>query len=130
MKDIIPAEKAAPKLTLVKHDRYLEGCVGTTQSLASLKTQLLELAALCGERRAGLVLIDVTRYSGTLSTLDRYEIGMIGQKFGTHVRRVACLANPEVIDPQKFAVKVARNRGLEVDIFSERSEAEAWLLEA
>jgi hypothetical protein len=43
---------------------------------------------------------------------------------------VACLANPEVIDPQKFAVKVARNRGLEVDIFSERSEAEAWLLEA
>jgi len=129
MKDIIP-ETAASKLTLVPQDRYLEARVGATDSLESLKTQLCEVAVLCGARRAGLVLIDVTGYSGALSTLDRYEIGMIGQKFGAHVRRVACLANPELIDPQKFAVKVARNRGLEVDIFSERSEAEAWLLEA
>jgi hypothetical protein len=129
MKDIIP-ETEASKLTLIEQDRYLEGRVGATDSLGSLKAQLRELAVVCGTRRAGLVLIDTTRYSGTLSTLDRYELGMIGQHFGTHVRRVACLANPELIDPQKFAVKVARNRGLEVDIFSERSEAEAWLLEA
>ena len=42
---------------------------------------------------------------------------------------VAMVARPEVIDPQKFGVTVAANRGLCSDIFETESEEEAlsWL---
>ena len=41
---------------------------------------------------------------------------------------IALVARPEMIDPQKFGIVVAQNRGLVVDVFSTRDEAEKWLL--
>jgi len=43
--------------------------------------------------------------------------------------RVAVVARPEMIDPHKFGVTVARNSGLMGDVFASESEALAWLLE-
>jgi hypothetical protein len=41
--------------------------------------------------------------------------------------RVAMVARPEMIDPHKFGVTVARNYGLLGDIFASEAEALAWL---
>lgn len=43
------------------------------------------------------------------------------------VVRVALVARPEMIDPKKFGVTVARNRGFISDVFASEEEAAAWL---
>ena len=41
--------------------------------------------------------------------------------------RIAFVARPEMIDPQKFAMTVAANSGLTADVFSAEPDALAWL---
>ena len=41
--------------------------------------------------------------------------------------RVVMIAKPEMIDPHKFGVTVAVNRGLVSNIFTTETEALAWL---
>ena len=41
--------------------------------------------------------------------------------------RVALVARAELIDPNKFGVLVARNRGFNADIFATEADAVAWL---
>lgn len=40
---------------------------------------------------------------------------------------MAFVARPEFIDPKKFGVTVARNRGADADVFASEEEARAWL---
>ena len=42
--------------------------------------------------------------------------------------QVAMVILAEMIDPQKFGVTVARNSGMEADVFSQEPEALDWLL--
>ena len=41
--------------------------------------------------------------------------------------RLALVARPEMIDPGKFGVIVARNRGMISDVFTSEAEAAEWL---
>jgi hypothetical protein len=41
--------------------------------------------------------------------------------------RIAMVARPEMIDPEKFGVTVAANAGLIGDVFTTEAEAIAWL---
>ena len=41
--------------------------------------------------------------------------------------RVALIARPELIDPQKIGVLMYQNRGGNGDVFTNESEALAWL---
>lgn len=41
--------------------------------------------------------------------------------------RLALVVRPEMIDPQKFGVTVAANRGMHSDVFSEEPPARAWI---
>ena len=45
---------------------------------------------------------------------------------GTNLR-VAVVARPELIDPQKIGVLMAQNRGVAGDVFTNEAEALAWL---
>jgi hypothetical protein len=40
---------------------------------------------------------------------------------------LAIIARPEMIDPEKFGVLVARNRGTTANIFESEAQAAAWL---
>ena len=42
--------------------------------------------------------------------------------------QVALVIRSEMMDPEKFGVTVARNSGLNADVFLEEAEALAWLL--
>ncbi|HXX94941.1 MAG TPA: hypothetical protein VEN81_15050, partial [Planctomycetota bacterium] len=60
------------------------------------------------------------------STMDRYELGKLGGEMSLDLR-VAALVTPEQAqDP--FASKVARNRGVRLEVFTDREKALAWLL--
>ena len=41
--------------------------------------------------------------------------------------RVAIVARPELIDPQKTGVLMAQNRGVNGDVFEHEADALAWL---
>jgi len=121
-----------PKLTLVKHERYLEALIGSsTVNNQEVLRQLEDLVAQVAERKPERLLLDFRAASLTVwTTLDRYALGVLGGRLAAHVARAVCLAPAELIDPQKFGMQVAQNRGLKVEIFSDEVEALRWLLEA
>jgi hypothetical protein len=124
-------DPVAPKITLVEHERYLEALIGATSSPQEIRRQLEELLTLMSGRKPERLLVDFRAISPSAwTTLDRYGMGVLGGQLAAYVGRVACLATSKFVDPQKFGVQVAQNRGLKVDIFTEDVEALRWLLEA
>ena len=89
-------------------------------SVARFRAQLDAAVRACAEHGARRLFIDYSRLAPIPGTLERYEISSYGA-------RVACLATPEQIG-DKFGALVARNRGLNVDVFTDRPEAIRWLL--
>lgn len=88
-------------------------------------------AALASARARGLreLVADVT-------ALARFPTPTVVQRFWIVSRwaltaegcvRLAVVACPEHIDPQRFGVTVARNRGLDGDVFVTEADAVAWL---
>jgi hypothetical protein len=75
------------------------------------------------------LLVDTTALSGFPSpdTFQRF-LAVVGWAEQAEGRvRLAMVARREMIDPQKFGVTVARNRGLISNIFTSESEARRWL---
>jgi hypothetical protein len=63
------------------------------------------------------------------STVQRYALGEACAAAGRSAVQVAMVARPEMIDPDRFGMIVARNRGLFADVFTTEAEARAWLLD-
>ena len=77
------------------------------------------------------LLIDTTKLTGfgEPGTAERFSIGEWLARDARAAVKVAMVARPELLDPARFAVTVARNRGLFTKGFSSESEALAWLLD-
>ena len=61
------------------------------------------------------------------SLITRYDAIREWAKASGNVVRVALVARPEMIDPQRFGVTVAGNLGFIADVFVSEDEALAWL---
>ncbi len=61
------------------------------------------------------------------TVLDRYRIGERWAEAAGGVICIAVVARAELIDPQKFAVTVATNRGTKANVFDSEPAARAWL---
>ena len=93
-------------------------------------TDLVERAiAFACEQGLEDLLIDATGVSGfappTLS--DKYGYTSRWAAAAGGKVRAAMIARPEWIDPQKFGVIVAANRGFAGNVFLTKAEAIAWL---
>jgi hypothetical protein len=88
-------------------------------------------AALAFARARGLreVVADVTALAGFPSptVVDRFWIVSRWAETAGNRVRLAVVACPEHIDPARFGVTVARNRGLEGNVFVAEAEAVGWL---
>jgi hypothetical protein len=75
------------------------------------------------------LLVDTTALTGFPSptTFERFLAAVNWAESAGGRLRLSMVARPEMIDPEKFGVTVARNRGLESNIFTTESEAIAWL---
>jgi len=87
--------------------------------------------ALVTARELGLadVLVNTTGLTGFAppSVFARYAMaGKWTQSAGAALR-VALVARPELIDPQKIGVLMMQNRGGTGDVFASEAEARAWL---
>ncbi len=94
--------------------------------------QILDAAAQANARR---ILVDGREVRGTLSTVERYELGEF-VALATLDRvssgaiafpRIACVLVEPVLDPQRFGEMVARNRGAQLSVFANIDDAVAWL---
>ncbi len=75
------------------------------------------------------LLVDTTALTGFPSP-DTFQRFLAVVEWAEEARgsvRLAIVARPEMIDPQKFGVTVAANRGLVSNIFTIEGEARAWL---
>jgi hypothetical protein len=100
----------------------------TTEGLINLVTAAIRYAGAQGVKR---LLIDVTQLTGlpALSTADRYAMGERFAAAAAPGLKAVLVARPDMVDPHKFGVTVARNRGLHGNVVSSETEALAWLLE-
>lgn len=74
------------------------------------------------------LLIDTTGYDVKVTLEDRYLLGERLMIFARYGIKVVFVSRPEQIDPGKFAVLVASNRGVNVETFTDFQAAEEWLL--
>jgi hypothetical protein len=86
------------------------------------------VAEHCNRTKNDKVLIDTTRAEGKVSFVERFLLGEKTRVFAFHGIKVAFVDRPERIDPQKFGELVARNRGVDIRIFSDLQAAKEWLL--
>ena len=104
-----------------------EGNVSFQEALDLLSRAVI----YCRENGIRRLLVDTTKLTGfgPLETAERFAIG---ERLASDARaavKVALVARPEVLDPSRFGMTVARNRGLFASSFSSESEAWTWLLD-
>jgi hypothetical protein len=120
-------DEAAQDVEIEAHADHLEARFLGSFTVDRFKRQVEAAVRACRARSLGRLLIDVTLLQAKLTTIDRYEISSHGASEAYDLK-VALFSLPELIDPKKFGVMVARNRGMNVDIFTDRESALTWLL--
>jgi len=87
--------------------------------------------AIANARDSGLadMLANTTGLTGFTppSVIARYSMSTKWAQTSGSTLRVALVARPELIDPQKIGVLMMQNRGGSGDVFSNEAEALAWL---
>lgn len=75
------------------------------------------------------LLVNTTGFSGFTppSVFARYDMAAKWAQSAGAALRVALVARPELIDPQKIGVLMVQNRGASGDVFLNEAEALAWL---
>ena len=84
------------------------------------------------EQKISRLLIDITRVTGFQppDLVARYDMAKDWAEAGQSAVKVVMVAPARLIDPQRFGMVVARNRGLDANIFASEDEALRWLLDA
>ncbi len=91
---------------------------------------VLELITRIGEavttRPTSSLLADLGGVTGAFTDLDRLTFG---QAVASRWIRIpyAVVFHPALVDPRRFGEMVARNRGVNIRVFTEVGEAIAWL---
>ena len=88
------------------------------------------IAERCKLTNNDKLLIDTTRYDVDvkISLVDRFLLGERLEIFARYRIKVTFFSRPEQLDPRRFAVVVAQNRGVKIETFTDLRAAEEWLL--
>ncbi len=85
-----------------------------------------ELAAAIRTKPARLTLIDLRQVPGPVSFLERHQVGALAGRYLPRVPLAALLRDDQA-DPRRIGQLAARNRGVDVEVFTDPAAAEAWL---
>lgn len=94
---------------------------GTDDALAGMES----IVEQCRKAQRWRVLIDVTGLSGSIPQLDRFLLGKRAARIWGQRLRVAIYTQTK--ETNRFFENVATNEGANVQVFRDRSAAEAWL---
>jgi hypothetical protein len=91
----------------------------------------LVASAMVAARDVGCVDLLVSVYGLTSiqppTVFARYDLAVKWARSAGSKLRVAMVAPPELIDPEKIGILMAQNRGVIGDVFTNEAEAIAWL---
>ncbi|HXX95392.1 MAG TPA: hypothetical protein VEN81_17350 [Planctomycetota bacterium] len=114
-------------LRIQAREGYLEAEILGRYALGRYRQQLAGIAEACQAQKVEGLLLNWTALRGPIRTADRYELGAEGALILKDLK-VASLVPPALLDRRKFGQLVGRNRGLQVETFTDREAALAWLL--
>jgi hypothetical protein len=99
--------------------------------LAAAASKVIEVIAFSREQGTRNLLIDTTRWTGHKSpdTLERYQYARAFAEAAGSAVKLAMVVRPEMMDPEKFEVTVARNQRLVGNVFDSEQDALTWLLD-
>jgi hypothetical protein len=99
--------------------------------LAEAASKVIEVIAFTREQGMRNLLIDTTGWTGHKSpgTLERYNVAKAFAEAAGSAVKLAMVIRPEMMDPDKFEVTVAKNRLLVGNVFDSEKDALAWLLD-
>lgn len=86
---------------------------------------LKEAAEVCAAGNCNKLLLRFADMPGKVKTLDRFELGVQGAFILRRIARIAVVYRREEMD--RFMETVAANRGLNIRLFDNMEEAQAWL---
>ena len=86
------------------------------------------IAEHCKRAKGDKLLIDITGAEGSASVIDKYLAAEESRIFVRYGIKVVFIETPERMDPRKFFLLAARNRGVNVEAFTDLQAAEEWLL--
>jgi hypothetical protein len=108
------------------HAEYRPTGQVSLEQMVELVTSAIAFAHDQQQRKLLVVTSGITGFKPpTLAT--RYYFIQKWASVANGVVILAIVARPEMIEPQKFGVTVAANRGLRSNIFESEEEALAWL---
>ena len=99
--------------------------------LAEAASKVIEIITFTREEGMRNLLIDTTGWTGHKSpdTSERYNVAEAFAEAARSKVKLAMVVRPEMMDPDKFEVTVAANRGLVGNVFASEKDALAWLLD-
>ena len=86
------------------------------------------IAEYCKRVNGDKLLIDITGAKGNLSVIEKYLAADESRIFALYGIKVVFIETPERMDPRRFFLLAARNRGVNVEAFTDFQSAEEWLL--
>jgi hypothetical protein len=86
------------------------------------------IAEHCKRANGDKLLIDITGAEGTVSIIEKYLAVEESRIFARYGIKVVFIETPERIDPRRFFLVAARNRGINVEAFTDFQSAQEWLL--
>ncbi|MBL8793218.1 MAG: hypothetical protein JNM56_04880 [Planctomycetia bacterium] len=119
---------SAPDGFVVEAGRGFYRPVGSVSFDEAVARVRAAIAAACSDQAKDL-LVDTTALTGFHSpdTFQRFLAAVAWAEAALGRLHLAMVARAELIDPRKFGVTVAINRGLVSNIFTTEAEARAWL---
>jgi len=92
---------------------------------------LSQAVAHCREVGIRRLLIDTTKLTGfgPLGTAERFLVGETLARAAMAAVKIVMVVRPELFEPRRFGITVARNRGLISNVFPSEAEALKWLLD-
>jgi hypothetical protein len=116
-------------IEVIPHQGYCEVRFLGAHTAARLKKQMELSVAACGEKKKTRLLADIRPLTGfTPTTQERYEFGRYAAEICRNLVRVSVVGTADQLDPEQFAVRVARNRGLQIRVFTDAKAAVEWLV--
>ena len=115
-------------LEFAEHDKYVNLVFDGELSIKELEIARREANLVLQDLNWHRLLIDASQTSSTLSVAENFEFtkGHPAKfPFGT---RHAIIYSPELYEDFRFIVNVAQNRGVLMQLFTDRDEAVGWLL--
>jgi len=94
--------------------------------LVNKEEAFLAIASAIQAQLVKAALVDLREVPGPITFTDRYQLGELA---GRHLigTPIATLVLEEQADPERIGRIVARNRGANVEVFTDLADAQAWL---